>query len=70
MMVQRRTVTQSTSIDAHMKYKTQGSKATENASAKHKTRGSKATENANAKPEGAKRPSRRARMSAANVGVR
>ena len=51
------------------KYKARGSEATKNSNAKHKAQRSEATKNASAKPEGAKQPSRQARMSAANVGA-
>ena len=64
MMVERRAA--SASVEASTKYKAQGSEATENANVKHKAWESEATENASAKPEGAKQPSQRAGMSAAN----
>ena len=55
--------------NARAKRKVWGSEATENANGKHGAWGSKATKIASEKPEGAKRPSRRAGMSAANVGA-
>ena len=66
-MVERR----SASVDASAKYKSQRSKGERsNWECKRKVRGSEATENANAKHKawGSEATSRRAGMSAANVG--